>query len=235
MQFDINLNKKSLITFVGAGGKTSTIIALAQELKKMKKKVLITTTTYMYSSITKLGDYSFLKKIGDISLDKPSITVLGERVEGEKIKGLSPTVINRIYKENLFDFILVEGDGSKGRPIKGPKSFEPVIPMETEKTIGIIGIDCLGKSISEDYVHRPEIFTKLTNKNLGDTIDINSVVKLVLNENGIFKDSKGENILFLNKIENNEDITLGRDIGQKLESEGFYKVIFGSIKAKKFY
>ncbi len=220
--FSININEKSIITFVGGGGKTSTIIALAQELKELGKNVLITTTTHMYSSIIKLED-------------KPYITVLWESIVGEKIKGASPSVIDKIYKNNFYDFILVEGDGAKGRSIKGSANFEPVVPIETKKTIGIIGIDCLGKPINEKYVHRPEIFARLVNKDIGETIDVNSIVKLTLNKNGIFKNSKGKNILFLNKIENSEDIILGEKIRKELKKQGFYNTVLGSVETKKFY
>lgn len=217
----ININKRSMITFVGGGGKTSTIIALAQEMKKIHKTVLVTTTTHMYSSIVKLED-------------KPYITVVGGEKVGEKIKGLSPLIIDKIYRKDLYDFILVEGDGAKGRPIKGVESFEPVIPKETNMTIGVIGIDCLGKPINMNYVHRPEIFTKLVNKDLEESIDIDSIVNLTLAKKGIFKNSKGENILFINKIENNKDLILGKRIKSELEKRGFNNVILGSIKTKKF-
>lgn len=221
-ELGINIKEKSLITFVGGGGKTSAIIALAKEIKKMKKTVLITTTTNMYSSIIKMEN-------------KPYITVLGKKFVGEKMVGLSPIVIDKIYRKDYFDFILVEGDGAKGRAIKGPEIFEPVIPEETKKTIGIIGIDSLGKPINEEYVHRPEIFTNLVNKKLGETIDINCVVNLTLNKNGIFKNAKGENILFINKIENFKDIILGKRIERRLKKEGFNRIMLGSIKRKKFY
>ena len=46
--FDINLTKKEIISFVGGGGKTTTMFSLAEELKAMGKKVLVTTTTKIF-------------------------------------------------------------------------------------------------------------------------------------------------------------------------------------------
>lgn len=42
---DIDLNKDKVITVVGAGGKTSTIFELGNELSNLNKKTIITTTT----------------------------------------------------------------------------------------------------------------------------------------------------------------------------------------------
>ena len=39
--------EKGIVTFIGAGGKTSAIFQVAKELAAQKKKVIITTTTKM--------------------------------------------------------------------------------------------------------------------------------------------------------------------------------------------
>ena len=41
---DIDLNKDKVITVVGAGGKTSTIFELGNELSNLNKKTIITTS-----------------------------------------------------------------------------------------------------------------------------------------------------------------------------------------------
>ena len=45
---NIDINKKNIISFVGGGGKTSLIYELGNELRKLGKKVIITTTTHMF-------------------------------------------------------------------------------------------------------------------------------------------------------------------------------------------
>lgn len=48
--FSIDINKKNVISFVGAGGKTTLIYNMAEELMKLGKNVIITTTTNMFIS-----------------------------------------------------------------------------------------------------------------------------------------------------------------------------------------
>ena len=68
-----------------------------------------------------------------------------------KLKGIDREFIDKIYQKHLFDYIVVEADGSKRRPIKAPALYEPVLPRETTRVVGLIGLDALGKSITEDY------------------------------------------------------------------------------------
>ena len=74
-------------------------------------------------------------------------------------------------RKRLFDFILVEADGAKRKPIKAPADYEPVIPSSTTLVIGVIGLDALGKAIDEETIHRCELFCSLTGKKAGNTID----------------------------------------------------------------
>ncbi|MGF7060855.1 selenium cofactor biosynthesis protein YqeC [Brassicibacter mesophilus] len=188
--FDINLKTKELISIVGGGGKTTTMFKLANELKALNKRVLVTTTTAIYNP-----DADQYDKLIILGKDNAygrylnnTITVMGREVSAQnKLLGAFPEYIDYIYKEELFDYIIVEADGSKGRPIKAPASHEPVIPSCTTKTIGVVGMDCLGKRIDDEYVHRSELFAQITDSSIGEYIREETILKLIVSKNGIFK------------------------------------------------
>ncbi len=192
---NIDLTIPELISVVGAGGKTSTMFRLAQELRALGKKVLVTTTTNIAFSETTKADCVILDSSKDISslfsVEPGTIACLGSSTVGdqEKLKGIEREFVGKIYREHLFDYIIVEADGSKRRPIKAPAHYEPVIPRETTRVIGVIGLDALGKGITEDYVHRPSLFCSITGKKMGDTIDRKCLIDLILSEDGLFKDA----------------------------------------------
>ena len=233
---ELDIKHRETLSFVGGGGKTTTIFQLGEELKRLNKKVLITTTTAMYKPKRWEYDYFFLGYIAQNFIpNNGTITILGKRIRENKL--VSPYLLELEYVANrkIFDFILIEGDGAKGRAIKAPANHEPVISKYTTKTIGIIGIDCLYKKIDE-VVHRPEIFTKLVDKNYLDTVDEQSVARLVLNNRGLFKESIGQNILLLNKVNNERRLLGARNIEKVLWGEGFKgRVVIADIKKKIFY
>jgi probable selenium-dependent hydroxylase accessory protein YqeC len=179
---------------VGAGGKTSTMFRLAREFKSFRKKVLVTTTTNIAFSETSQADRLIIDSSKDItslsSVEPGMIVCLGSSVVGdqEKLKGIEREVASKIYQEHLFDYIVVEADGSRRRPIKAPAHYEPVIPKETTRVIGVIGLDALGKPITDQYVHRPTLFCSIAGKKMGDIIDRKCLIDLVLSEDGLFKD-----------------------------------------------
>ncbi len=191
--FDIDPNIPELISIVGAGGKTSTLFRLAHELKALGKKVLVTTTTNMALPEAFQADHLVVDDSKSLFLlpgiEGGVIVCLGSNIVNakRKLKGVAPKYVTEIYQRQAFNYILVEADGSKRRPIKAPAHYEPVIPWGTKRIIGVIGLDALGQPITDEHVHRPELFCTVTGKRMGDLIDRECLVRLIVAENGLFR------------------------------------------------
>lgn len=207
-ELKLNLEKSELITLVGAGGKTSIMFELAREIRSKGKSVLITTTTAIFFPESNTYDKVLItadENMGIFVRESGKICVLGSRVTSEnKLLGINKSFIDAVYNSSIFDFILVEGDGSRRLSIKAPAGYEPVIPKYTSVVIGVIGLDSLGRRINNTSVHRPEIFCNVTKMNMNDIIDSSCIVKLVSNHNGIFKSApqNSTKYLILNKADN---------------------------------
>jgi len=218
-ELNIDLNHNELITFVGAGGKTTTMFKLARELRNKGKSVLVTTTTAIYYPKNEKCDRIIVLENDSKIIFEESlvhgITVIGDRVTEEgKLKGIESGLVDRIYSKMIFDFVLVEGDGAKGRPIKVPADYEPVIPRFSTNIVAVIGLDALGKRINEDNVHRVKQFCYITNKKVNDIITEEDIVLIACNENGVFKGApeKSRKLLLLNKAKSIEDIEAAKRI-----------------------
>ena len=231
---NIDLSKKEIISFVGGGGKTTTMFSLAQELKALGKKVLITTTTNIFVPSEDSFDNLFLKNLPLEKISKGTITIFGEEIVDEKIKGPKLEILDKIIERSLFDYVLIEADGARRKPIKAPALHEPVISNSTTKTIGLIGLDALGKNIA-GISHRPELLMELLDKKFSHKIGAGDIINLVLHKDGLFKASKGENILILNKAIDEGLIEEGLLIREGLRKYTFINVVVADVLTKSFY
>ena len=223
-ELNIDLNHNELITFVGAGGKTTNMFNLARELKNKGKSVLVTTTTAIYYPENENCDRIIvLENKSEIVFQEIlnyGITAIGNKVTEEgKLKGIESGLVDHIYSKKIFDFVLVEGDGAKGRAIKVPADHEPVIPKLSTMVIGVIGLDAVGKIINDDNVHRVKQFCNITNKKVNDIITEEDIVLISSNEKGVFKGApkKSRKLLLLNKAMDIEDIGAAKRIKKVLK------------------
>lgn len=134
--------RKRILCVVGAGGKTTLIFTFAEACVKAGKRTLVTTTTHMYEPT----DGSFVSDVEERFL-KNQYAVVGEKTSHGKIKGLKRETL-LLYEEQA-DMVFIEADGAKRKPCKVPKETEPVIIPECQIVVGVVGLDAIGKPLSE--------------------------------------------------------------------------------------
>lgn len=227
----IDIEKDNIVTVVGAGGKTSLINYLAKYYKD-NYKVLLTTTTKIFKPKVNFEYKIFMlndnRKI-DIQIDR-GLIVCGQYInEEEKIVGIDFKDLDTITKN--FDLTLIEGDGSKRKKIKGWNQSEPVVYTSTKKVIGVLDITAFDMDVNEENIHRLEEFKKITKINSSKKITIDNLYDIVLNENGLFKNSIGEKVLFINKVENTYYENLTKKLINCIEDKAKdINIAYGSIK-----
>ena len=159
---------RHVVSVTGAGGKTSLIWRLAEELREIGKRVIVTTTTHMawedgrdwVEAQTENGRLAgeTLEQIGGL-LARNRCVFTGRRA-GEKIAGVLPEDGDCQWVEQLSalaDVVLVEADGSRRHPVKIPAPWEPVIPPCTTLVAAVAGLSCLGQS-PQACCHRAELW-----------------------------------------------------------------------------
>lgn len=180
---------EGITAVIGSGGKTSFLRYLAQVLPG---PVILATSTHMRPFeelpliLTREGDSE-----EDI-LARVQKSLAGNRLLciGTPMYNKDGTVITKLsgpaipFKSLLpyARFILVEADGSRNRPLKAHRPFEPVIPGDTGLTVCIIGASGLGRPI-QDSVHCPDIFCRLTGADPEGCADPRTVAAALNKEN----------------------------------------------------
>lgn len=190
-----------IISVVGAGGKTTLIYRLAEELKIKGIRVLITTTTKMYvpkrrfisweSGIGEEGDKGKQESAKRMEekirgkLHEEGIVVEGRILNGgEKFTGISEKV--RSILPNLCDVLLVEADGSRQKPVKVPADHEPVLFPVSDLVIGVLGMNSVGQRILE-AAHRPEDVAAFLNTSVEHRITEEDLEKIAESPLGLKK------------------------------------------------
>jgi molybdenum cofactor cytidylyltransferase len=79
----------------------------------------------------------------------------------DRVDGLSFETLRAIAGLPEVDFLLVEADGSRERPLKAPAPHEPALPPCATLVVPVVGLDVLGKPLAPAYVHRPELVAAL--------------------------------------------------------------------------
>ncbi len=172
----LGVDYPAVVSFYGAGGKTTLLKKLALEAAQAGKKVLLTTTTRIYPPD---GMPLFLSRELKGSLQElkdfyknNNTAALGKKIlEDGKVEGLLPADIELLAEETPL-VILVEADGAKGFSIKGHASHEPVIPARSDIIVPVIGADALDLPLNETSVHRPGHLAEALGEKENTVIDL---------------------------------------------------------------
>lgn len=236
-----------IISIIGAGGKTSTMTALAQELTAQGKRVLTTTTTHIGRDQGKQFQQLIIeddliravRKVNQLSDRGAAICLVSHEVQGNKYKGVPSWWMGHLIKEAAIDVILVEADGSKGRSFKAPGKTEPVIPKGNNRIILLIGIDALDKPIAEEYVHRPEIIRDLSGcREKAAGLSMGIICKVLFHREGLLKNiNKTDTIdIIINKVDEqweSKAVLLAEEIVASGRLHGYInlRVLIGEVQS----
>lgn len=198
---------KDVISIVGAGGKTATLVRLGKELYDSQKRVILTTTTHIDSLNFRLIRYSgeltnrLIEKIETEFLDHPVI-VAKRLVRGDKIKGLTVRQITDLNREVNFDYMIIEADGACKKSLKAPHKYEPQVPQCTTLFLVVIGFDIIGKKLNINNVHRPQNVARIINKPLESILQPSDIIALIKHPQGLLKGRPPatRTIVILNKV-----------------------------------
>lgn len=143
-----------VISVVGAGGKTSYIHRLKDEITLTGKTCLVTTTTHM-----------MLETDTDISCDKSVILqklieygycMAGRLCEDNPKKITAPDEDLLTDLIGACDYCLIEADGARHYNVKYPGNNEPNVYANSDEVVVIMGLEAIGNTI-ENSIFRYEL------------------------------------------------------------------------------
>ncbi|MCJ7667182.1 MAG: selenium cofactor biosynthesis protein YqeC [Anaerolineae bacterium] len=237
----LNINRGDIVSFVGAGGKTTAMYRLAHELVSLGWRVITTTTTMIrpptpeQSQETILeGDPALLlQKVEQALESHQHITVAARQKQDEKGKlvGLQPKLVGKLTALPSIDALIVEADGSRGRSLKAPAPYEPPVPPATSILVPMMAADALGQPLDEKVAQRPELVARLTGTSLGDLITPEMAAQVIAHPEGGLKNAppSARVIPLINKVDSST-LGLAQEVAHHLISvNSIDRVLLGAV------
>ncbi len=240
----LNLKSHDVVSFVGGGGKTTSILRLGWEFTSAEKRAIITTTTRMGADqdaghqLVVIGSrttHLSPEMISQIQtgLSRNQVVVVVGEAQAHKTLGVHPDVVSDLAP--MADGVFVEADGARSRPFKAPAPYEPVWPSVTTVAIAVIGIDAVGARLDASFVHRPEYIAAITGLTLGGRVTVEAIVSCVLHADGLFArvPPQAQQLVLINKVKTHSQLDAAQQIAAALASpRPELRTIIADVKAE---
>jgi probable selenium-dependent hydroxylase accessory protein YqeC len=202
-----------LVCVVGAGGKKTTLYALAERSRRalVTASVRIPIFDEHVARVAVTDDP--LGAIADADGSWP-LGLVPEREEGgERYLGYENALVGEIAAAAPGP-VFVKADGARMREFKAPDDHEPQLPVATDVALPIASAHAVGKPLTDEHVHRPERVAAVTGLDPGDAIDAAAVGAVLASPRGGMKDvPQGARVVpVVNKVDDAELEATGREI-----------------------
>lgn len=221
----------ALVSIVGGGGKSTLMFRLAERLPG---RTVTTTTTRIFAAQRALAPVVCSDEPRELEralADGVSGLLVIGAVEGERARGIAPSLACKMLEHPNVDAVVLEADGSRMLPAKAPAAHEPVVPAETTLLVAVAGIDTLAGDVFEQC-HRPELVCQLTGASPDAPLSPEALGLLLSHPEGGMKGapSGARTAIFVNKVETEAERRAARVAALRaLEDERVGRVVIGAL------
>ena len=240
----LRLGATPRLALAGSGGKTTTLLQLAQEqsARAPAVRVILAATAHMALTQTTLADQHIALADEAATLTLPPITGItlftGPSNNAGKTAGLSMAALQRVrvLADRLAAPLFIEADGSKGLPLKAPAAHEPPIPDFVDAVIYVVGLSGLGQPLDAAHVHRPAQYASLAGLSLGETITPDGLAKVLCDPRGGLKNvpPAARRIALLNQADTPDLQAQAQVIAQQL-LPAYHAVVVAAVKHQQVF
>jgi len=148
-----------VVTFIGAGGKTTCLRSITQEIDSAGHRVIATTTTKVFPEEAMKG----WENSNPPPYEQEGACFWYVNVEeqsgkwiGPPLKAVDNAIASARTDQDLHDLHwVIEGDGAKGLKLKCWEPHEPQIPQLSDCVVLVLDGGLWGRVLQAEQVHRP--------------------------------------------------------------------------------
>jgi probable selenium-dependent hydroxylase accessory protein YqeC len=236
--WDMNLRKafapEGIVAVVGAGGKKSTLYALAAEYERAVLTATVRIPPFE-GHVERLEITDDPVAALEDNDEWPLGLVPGRDGDRERYLGYETETVDAMAKATDVP-LLTKADGARTRWLKAPKVDEPQIPDAASVVVPVASVRSVGELLAEEHVHRPERVADLTGREPGEEIQPEDVVTVLTHENGGLKDvpEDARVVALLNMVDDDDLEATAREIADEvLAHPRIDRVVLGRMDLRK--
>ncbi len=243
------LERRRYAFLIGGGGKTTLLFVAAHALAAAERTVLTTTTTRILwptreesECVVRGGEAEALvARLRGEFARRRHVTVVAPSGEGaHKVAGLAPGAIDALAEARVAEHVLVEADGSAGRPLKAHAAHEPVVSAAADLVIAVVGATCLGAPMDDAHVHRSVTLRERLGRPEGARVTPADVAGILLHPRGwLERVAAGTAVAaFVNQADSPERLAAARELAAVLRAHDrqgrLARVVVGDVRLGRF-
>jgi probable selenium-dependent hydroxylase accessory protein YqeC len=230
---------------MGAGGKSTLMNRLADELIVRGCTVVLTSTTNYHRPKALQAEQILLTQ--EVPLWPETLPTLARRwnrllvlhhdLGEDMVKGIDVAAVRTIQEQVPDAVVIVKTDGARKRWFKAPNQSEPVIPPWSHLCVTVVNRAILGQPLSSQLVHRPERVAELTGIRLGEPITA-AVVGSVLSHPHTYAPkipASATRIVYISHVQGEQDLDQAEAIGRHIERGTIDHILAGDTPSGAFY
>ena len=234
----------SSIAFVGAGGKTTALFQVARTLIRENAitTVIVTATSHLGVWQIPMADVHIVAN-STSSLEEnrhslQGVVLITGELDGDRTIPINDETLNGLHHYSHVNSmpLLIEADGSRQKPLKAWSTNEPPIPSFVDQVVQVVGLTGLQQPLDDKYIHRPEIFSDLSELNIGERVTNKALLRVLKHAQGGLKNipAQARRAILLNQADTPELQALAHGLVQPLIST-FDSVVIASLQQETVF
>ncbi len=187
-------DRGDVVAIVGAGGKTTTMFALAEALAARGLRVVTTKSTAIHRPTLARSPGVFVvpperwaAELPELLAERRVITVVTGAPSDRRWDGVPPELADELRVQAGADVAIVEADGARRRLLKAPAPHEPAMPPMATIVMPVASLRAVGKPLIGRHAHRPELVAEVLGIEPGTRLRGEHIAGLLLSPHGGIK------------------------------------------------
>jgi probable selenium-dependent hydroxylase accessory protein YqeC len=207
------LDADGLVCLVGAGGKKTTLYALATRAER----AVVTATVRIPIFDPHVADVVVTEDpiAALLTRDDWPLGLVPEREFEDRYRGYDRHTVSELAAAHDGP-VLVKADGARMREFKAPADTEPQIPESADTVIPVASAHVVGEPLTAELVHRPERVAEIAGISVGDEVTAEHVGRVLASPNGGLHGvpAGATAVPLVNKVDDEADETVARAVAE---------------------